>query len=214
MSYDDNMCLETEGIASMTVLTVVRLGNPILSAVALPVTMPLSVELRRRVSAMRETLAELGGVGLAAPQIGWSARVVVFTVPASRADNPSAPAGGVDGPVPWTVMINPELEPLSSVRIAGWEACLSVPGLAGLVPRFRDIRYRWQDADGRTWERVACGFHARVVQHECDHLDGIVYLQRLEDARNLGFIDELRRHPLPGAPAIAGAAKEEDDRLG
>jgi peptide deformylase len=138
---------------------------------------------------MIETLEDVGGIGLAAPQVHVSKRVVIFYVPGER----RAAAGEPAEDVPLTVLINPEIEPLSEEQVAGVEACLSVPGLAGPVPRWSHIRYRALDLHGRMFEREAKGYHARVVQHECDHLDGILYPMRMTDLSELAFVEELRR---------------------
>jgi peptide deformylase len=138
--------------------------------------------VRRLVADMLETLADIGGIGLAAPQVHVPARVVIFEVPAERDEN---------GGVPMTVLVNPEIEPLSDDKAAGWEACLSVPGLTGVVPRFTHIRYRGLTLAGERIEREARDFHARVVQHECDHLDGILYPMRVRDMSRFGFVDVL-----------------------
>jgi peptide deformylase len=132
-------------------------------------------------------MAAEGGVGIAAPQIGVDRRVVVFGLEHSER-YPEAPA------VPRTVLINPEIEPLGDDRVDGWEGCLSVPGMRGVVPRYFRIRYSGYDAKGRPIEREVDDFHARVVQHECDHLDGILYPMRIEDMRLFGFESELVFH--------------------
>lgn len=167
------------------------MGEPLLAAVAAPVQR-FDAELASLVSDMNDTMHALDGAGLAAPQIGVSLRVVVFEVSA----NPRYPQVS---PVPYTVLVNPELEPLGEEQEEGWEGCLSVPGLRGLVPRFRRLRYRGFDQDGRPIERTVEGFHARVVQHEVDHLDGILYPRRIRDLRNFGFEDALagRMTPMP-----------------
>lgn len=132
---------------------------------------------------MRDSMIAANGAGLAAPQIGENVRVVIFEVK----DNPRYP--GVV--VPYTVLINPAIIPLSDQIEEGWEGCLSVPGLRGVVPRYSHLRYRGFDAAGKPIDRVADGFHARVVQHECDHLDGILYPMRVRDFRRFGFIETL-----------------------
>ena len=129
------------------------------------------------------------GAGLAAPQIGVSRRVVIF----GYQHNPRYPDAP---PVPETVLINPEITPLGDAREDGWEGCLSVPGMRGRVPRFSEIRYRGYDQYGELIDRQVTGFHARVVQHECDHLDGILYPQRIEDMRYFGFLDTLSEQDL------------------
>jgi len=133
---------------------------------------------------MHDTMAALNGAGLAAPQIAVPLRVVVFGL----TRNPRYPDAEE---VPYTVLINPVLEPLDEQTEEGWEGCLSVPGMRGLVPRWRALRYRGYDARGEPIDRTVSGFHARVVQHECDHLDGILYPMRIRDLRNFGFHDVL-----------------------
>ena len=133
---------------------------------------------------MEDTMHHLDGAGLAAPQIGVDLRVVIF----GFADNPRYPDAES---VPYTVLINPQLTPLSDEQEEGWEGCLSVPGLRGSVPRWRRLRYSGFDPFGRPIEREVDGFHARVVQHECDHLDGILYTMRIRDLQRFGFTDEL-----------------------
>jgi peptide deformylase len=133
---------------------------------------------------MRDTMQHLSGAGLAAPQIGVNARVVIFGVEA----NPRYPDAET---VPYTVLINPELTPLGEEIEEGWEGCLSVPGMRGLVPRYRHLRYTGLDAQGRPIDRTVSDFHARVVQHEVDHLDGILYPRRIRDLTQFGFTDTL-----------------------
>jgi peptide deformylase len=173
----------------MAILKIARMGHPVLKARAEPVTDPKDHEIQQLVRDMIETLADVGGIGLAAPQVHVSKRVVIFFVPGER----RAAAGEPAEDVPQTVLINPEIEPLSEDKAAGVEACLSVPDLAGPVPRFTHIRYRALDLHGRMFEREAKGYHARVVQHECDHLDGILYPMRMTDISQLAFVEELRR---------------------
>jgi peptide deformylase len=129
-------------------------------------------------------MRSLDGAGIAAPQVGVSLRVVIFEVAA----NPRYPQAEA---VPYTVLVNPMLEPLGTEQEDGWEGCLSAPGLRGLVPRYRQLRYRGFDLEGRPIDRTVSGFHARVVQHEVDHLDGILYPMRITDLRDLGFEDVL-----------------------
>jgi peptide deformylase len=160
------------------------MGDPRLRQVAEPVRAFGTAELRALVTDLKETMDAEKGAGLAATQIGVPLRVVVF----GYEQNPRYPDAP---PVPETVLVNPVIEPLTSETEEGWEGCLSVPGLRGLVPRYTRIRYSGFDPDGRPIEREAEGFHARVVQHECDHLDGILYPQRMRDLTTLGFIDEL-----------------------
>lgn len=177
----------------MAILKIARVGHPVLRKPAESVPDPTALTIVRLIADMKETMADAPGVGLAAPQVHVPLRLVIFHVPARRADDPSAPEGAPAGPVALTVLINPIIEPFGDVTEDGWEACLSVPGLMGQVPRFRRIRYSGIAADGQPIARVAEGFHARVVQHECDHLDGILYPQRMADIRGLGFIEEMQR---------------------
>lgn len=184
----------------MAILQIARMGHPVLQRRADPVRDPSAAEIARLVADMIETMREAPGVGLAAPQVHVPLRLVVFHVPAERAaaadSADGAGRGGADGPVPLTVLINPFIEVLDPVTETAWEGCLSVPGLTGPVPRARRIRYTGLAADGTTIERVAEGFHARVVQHECDHLDGILYPQRMTDLSCLSFIEEAKRYTL------------------
>jgi peptide deformylase len=163
---------------------VLRMGDPRLLEVSAPVARFGTQELRDLLQDMRDTMAHLNGAGLAAPQIGVLQRVVIFGV----VSNPRYP--GID-PVPDTVLINPVLTPLSAEEEEGWEGCLSVPGMRGWVPRWRRLRYRGVDENGIAFEREAEGFHARVVQHEVDHLDGILYPRRIRDLTKFGFNDAL-----------------------
>ncbi len=133
---------------------------------------------------MKDTMDALGGVGIAAPQIGYNQRVIMF----GFEDNHRYPA---EDPVPFTVLINPVIKHLSDEMVDAWEGCLSVPGLRGKVGRYQHIEYGGYDPEGRWISRIASGFHARVVQHECDHLDGILYPQRIKDMRFFGFEDAL-----------------------
>ena len=141
-------------------------------------------ELHALIADMQDTMKALNGAGLAAPQIGVGLQVAIFGVD----HNPRYPDAE---PVPYTVLINPALEPLGEAMEDGWEGCLSVPGMRGLVPRFRKLRYRGYDQYRRPIDRSVEGFHARVVQHECDHLAGILYPMRIQDLRNFGFNEEL-----------------------
>ena len=168
----------------MTVRRVLKMGDPLLFKVAEPVQEFGSPGLHALIGDMFDTMAALNGAGLAAPQIGISRRVVIFGVEA----NPRYP--DVE-PVPTTVLINPVIEFLSLQTEDGWEGCLSVPGLRGFVSRYTQLRYSGFDQHGAVVAREAHGFHARVVQHECDHLDGILYPMRLKDMRLLGYEDAL-----------------------
>lgn len=168
----------------MAVRRVLKMGDPLLYKKAEPVTQFNTPELDRLVADMFDTMIELNGAGLAAPQIGVSQRVVIFGVEA----NPRYPQ--VE-PVPTTVLVNPLLTPIGNEMEDGWEGCLSVPGLRGLVPRHQNLRYTGFDQQGKPIDRTVTGFHARVVQHECDHLDGILYPLRLRDIRLLGYEEAL-----------------------
>ncbi len=192
----------------MAILKIARMGHPVLRRRAAPVTDPSDPGLSALVADMIDTMIDAPGVGLAAPQVHASVRIVVFRVPESRADDPDAPAGSPSGAVPLTVMFNPEIEMLDAAPILDWESCLSIPGLTGMVPRARHIRYRWQAPTGETQSREATGFHARVVQHECDHLDGVLYPMRLPDLTRFGFVEEVARAGERAAtsPAEAKAA--------
>ncbi len=168
----------------MTVRRVLKMGDPLLFKVAEPVQDFDSPELHALIGDMFDTMAALNGAGLAAPQIGISRRVVIFGIE----DNPRYPNVK---PVPTTVLINPVIEFLTKETDEGWEGCLSVPGMRGLISRCTHLRYSGFDQHGAPISRDASGFHARVVQHECDHLDGILYPMRLKDMRLFGYEDTL-----------------------
>lgn len=188
----------------MSLLKIARMGHPILRARAAEIEDPAAPWVRQLVEDMVETMEDAGGTGIAAPQVHMPHRVVVFRVDDERlTDLPG------DAPQDLTVLINPVIEPVGAERAFGWEGCLSVPGMRGVVPRNLRIRYRAIDLQGRRVEREAAGFHARVVQHECDHLDGILYPQRMTDLRLLCFTEELQRNPIDLAVFLAG---EEDAR--
>jgi peptide deformylase len=160
------------------------MGDPRLLAKAQPVKVFGIPDLHALVEDMQDTMRHLNGAGLAAPQIGVALRVVIF----GFESNPRYPR---EEPVPFTVLINPELTPLSDEEEEGWEGCLSLPGLRGIVPRYKHLRYRGCDVEGNAIDRSVSGFHARVVQHECDHLDGILYPMRIRDFSRFGFVDAL-----------------------
>ena len=168
----------------MAVRQVLRMGDPRLRQVSRPVEAFDTPELEALLVDMRDTMAAYDGAGLAAPQIGEPVRVMIFGVEA----NPRYPDAE---PVPMTTLINPEFEVLADEHEAGWEGCLSVPGMRGVVARPNRIRYRGRDASGELIERDATGFHARVFQHEFDHLDGLLYPDRITDFRYFGFVEEL-----------------------
>lgn len=163
---------------------ILRMGDPRLWQVSAPVERVGTPELEALLADMRETMEANDGAGLAAPQIGVPLRVVIF----GMAFNPRYPDAE---PVPYTELVNPVLTPLSDEREDGWEGCLSVPGLRGVVPRFTRLRYEGVDPAGRRIRREVDGFHARVVQHECDHLDGILYPMRMEDMQRFGYTEVL-----------------------
>jgi len=160
------------------------MGHPVLREKAKPVEAFGTPELRALLEDMKETMAAKNGAGLAAPQIGVSQRIVIFGVD----HNPRYPDAEE---VPFTVLVNPKLVMLTREVDEDWEGCLSVPGMRGVVPRYTKLRYTGFDIEGNPIERVAEGFHARVVQHECDHLDGILYPQRMTDMSRFGFNEEL-----------------------
>lgn len=169
----------------MAIHPILKMGDSRLLRVAQPVRVFDTPELYQLIRDMEDTMAAAQGAGLAAPQIGVDLQVVVFGTGAPSARYPDAPA------VPRTVLINPVVTPLDDVMEEDWEGCLSVPGLRGVVPRWRHIRYQGFAPDGRAIERVAEGFHARVVQHECDHLLGVLYPMRVKDFRRFGFTELL-----------------------
>ena len=176
----------------MAILKIARMGHPVLGQVAKPVPDPTDPEIRRLVNDMVETMIDANGAGLAAPQVHVPLRLVVFQAPDDRADPDMADDERFDHTAPLTVLINPEIEILTPEKEGGWEGCLSVPGLRGWVERPAHIRYRGVGLEGEPIERVARGFHARVVQHECDHLDGKLYPSRMDDMAKLIFETEMR----------------------
>ena len=175
----------------MAIRPVLKMGEPLLLRVASAVAR-FDEELHALIADMDDTMRALSGAGIAAPQIGVSARVVIFEL----RDNPRYPHIAA---VPYTVLVNPLVTPLTAEQDEGWEGCLSVPGMRGLVPRYRRLRYRGFDQYGTPVDRTVEGFHARVVQHEVDHLDGILFPQRVRDMRDFGFEDALaaRMTPMP-----------------
>ncbi len=168
----------------MAIKAVLRMGDPRLLEPSRPIKKFRTRELRELITDMRDTMASLNGAGLAAPQIGVNLQLVIFGVE----ENPRYPDAEV---VPFTILINPLLTPVDEEMEDGWEGCLSVPGMRGLVPRFKRLRYQGVDENGKTIDRTVGDFHARVVQHECDHLAGILYPMRIRDLRNFGFTAEL-----------------------
>ena len=182
----------------MAILKVARMGHPVLNRTANAVEDPTAPEIQRLIADMVDTMADAPGIGLAAPQVHVPKRLVIFHIPETRAHQEEDENGDeAEEAVPITVRINPEIEALGEERVTGIEGCLSLPGMVGMVPRFRHIRYKALAPDGSVIEREASGYHARVVQHECDHLDGILYPQRMEDLSTLGYTDEMDRDELP-----------------
>ena len=177
----------------MAILKIARMGHPVLLRRAEEVPHPAAPEIHALVASMIETMTDADGLGLAAPQVHVSQRVVIFHTPGQADEGAEEEWSGL------TVLINPVVEPLGDERKDGWEGCLSVPGLHGLVPRFSRVRYRGTTPDGEVVDRAVEGLHARVVQHECDHLDGILYPMRMTDLSALIFESEFRR--LRGAEA-------------
>lgn len=172
----------------MAILKIARMGHPVLLRRCDPVTDPGAPEIRRLVADMMETMEDAPGVGLAAPQVYVPLRLFVCRVPDDRASSDPD-----DLPMGSTVLINPEVELLGDRRVLGWEGCLSIPDLRAAVPRAPRIRYRGVDCDGTVIEHEVSGFHARIVQHEYDHLDGILYPMRMTDFTLFGFNEELNR---------------------
>jgi len=175
----------------MTIHTILKMGDARLLRQAQPVTAFNTPELHRLIADMHETMAAANGAGLAAPQMGVDLAVVVFGTGAPNPRYPDAP------PVPRTVLINPVITPLAPDEADDWEGCLSVPGLRAMVPRWQRIRYQGFDAVGHAIDREVDGFHARVVQHECDHLAGVLYPMRVRDFSRFGFTDVLFPGPAP-----------------
>lgn len=170
----------------MSVKSILRLGDPILRRVADPIDDPTAPDVQALIQDMQETLAEAGGIGIAAPQIGISRRVILFSVPESRAtDDPD------DGACPLTALINPAIEPVDDTRVHAWEGCLSIPGMNGEVARWQRIRVTGETPEGQSWNAVVAGWRARVLQHEIDHLDGVLYVDRLDDPTRFGFTEEI-----------------------
>ncbi|KQT43504.1 MULTISPECIES: peptide deformylase [unclassified Methylophilus] len=168
----------------MAIKPVLRMGDPVLYQVAEKVTEFDTTDLHALIQDMHDTMTEMNGAGIAAPQIGVSLQVVMFGV----GKNPRYPDAEE---VPFTILINPELIPVGNEEEDGWEGCLSVPGMRGIVPRFQHLRYKGFDPQGNVIDRTVSGFHARVVQHECDHLFGILYPMRIRDLTKFGFNDVL-----------------------
>lgn len=188
----------------MAILKIARMGHPVLLRRCDPVADPGAPEIRRLVADMFETMADAQGAGLAAPQVHAPLRIFVFrAVPDRTGEDPE------DMPITETVMINPEVELLTEDRVLRWEGCLSIPGLRAAVPRAPRIHYRGVDCDGNLTERTVTGFHAGVVQHEFDHLNGILYPMRMTDFSLFGFSEEMARFAAAAAAARQEAARQQ-----
>ena len=185
----------------MSVLRIAKMGNPILLQKAAPVEDPTAPEIRRLAADMQETLEDIGASGLAAPQVFVSKRVVVYRIIAAR-----IPAGSGLVPRPWTVMVNPVITPRTESKTPVWERCLSIPGLHGKVPRYLDIEISYFDLNGKKHSHIATSSWAALLQHECDHLDGIVYPMRMNDLALLAYNEE----PGPLAKEVAASPKGID----
>ncbi len=185
----------------MAVLRIAKMGNPVLSQVAAPVADPTAPGIKKLAADMRDTIEDIGASGLAAPQVFENKRVVVYRIIASR-----IPEGSGLEPRPWTVMVNPVIKPKTDQKTLVWERCLSVPGLHGKVPRYSHITISYQDLDGRTVSHDAHSSWAALLQHECDHLDGILYPMRMTDLALLAYNDE----PGPLAREVAADPKGID----
>ena len=162
------------------ILKIIRMGHPVLTKKAKEIKDPTSKEVAHIVDDMIATIEDMGDyAGLAAPQVHISLRIVILTP---------------NGEPPLTVMINPTWHHISEEKELGWEGCFSIPDMLGEVPRYRSIKYNYYDLEGKKISKEAHGFHARVVQHECDHLDGILYPQRMKDFSRFGFVKEIVKH--------------------
>lgn len=196
----------------MSILKIARMGHPVLGSPARSIEGPGAADIRRLAADMAETIFEAGGVGLAAPQVHVPLRLVIFHVPpAEEAEDRYRDAGmdEEDNSVPLTVLINPEYEPLGEETGSAWESCLSLPGMTGYVPRYRRVLYRGTGLDGKEVERKAEGFHARVIQHEMDHLDGVMFPMRIPDLSKFGFAEEIRRHQVADEDAVEDSGEED-----
>ncbi len=172
----------------MAILKIARMGHPVLREAASPVSDPTAPEIRRLIADMTETLADAGGVGLAATQVHVPLRLLIFHIPPGRSGNGLA--------MPLRALINPVLTPLTAETITGWEGCLSVPGLRGAVPRYTRLRLTGLTAEGEPLDEILENFPARVLQHEADHLDGRLYPSRVENFAAFGYTEELERYPV------------------
>ena len=192
----------------MAIMKIALMGHPVLRRRAEEITDPTAPEVRALVSHMIETMEDAEGMGLAAPQIHVSARLVILRTPGEDDAEEEIEDSAEDEWPGLTILVNPVIEPLGDDMADGWEGCLSVPGLRGMVPRYKRIRYRGSDLRGGVIDRTVEGLHARVVQHECDHLDGILYPERMTDMTKLIFESEYRH--LREARAEADESDEED----
>ena len=173
----------------MAIKTVLRMGEPLLLQIAQPITQFNTAQLHALIEDMQDTMRAMNGAGIAAPQIGTSLQVVIFGQKQDSLEkNPRYPDADA---VPYTVLINPTLTPINDQMEDGWEGCLSVPGMRGVVPRYLTLHYSGFDQFGNAIDRLVSGFHARVVQHECDHLNGILYPMRITDLSQFGYVDVL-----------------------
>ncbi len=184
----------------MAILKIARMGHPVLLEPAHPVADPAAPEVARLIADMIETMEDAGGTGLAAPQVHVMSRLIVYSIDADRQrrhtrpeEDPAEAAEEDEAGQPLTVVINPEIEPLGDDMSYAWESCLSVPGFAGRVPRHTGIHITYLTPDGEYVARDVFGFHARVLQHECDHLDGVLYPMRMDDLTDFGFIEDLNK---------------------
>ncbi len=192
----------------MAIRPILRMGYPVLRQRAAAVDSVQAPEIIQLIQDLHDSMAAAGGIGLAAPQIGVPLRVVLYSVPAQRMAAAGENATPFQG-VPPTILINPVLTPISDQKVEGWEACLSVPGLIGRVPRYEKLTFRAFNPEGGVIEGEAEGFHARVLQHECDHLDGILYPQQMTDLRWLMFAEEAQKLDDPGeTKAVTEALKD------
>ena len=181
----------------MAILKIAKMGHPVLNEKADPISDPTSRNVRNLIKDMHETLADVRGAGLAAPQVHVGKRLIIFAAPKEEQEEENIPETDF---APMTEIINPEWVPVSDEMSLGWEGCLSVPGLTGAVPRYMHIQYRGYTPKGELIEREATGFHARVFQHEFDHLDGILYTMRMDDLSLLVFAEEAKKFGLPPFP--------------
>lgn len=181
----------------MAILKIARMGHPVLLETAVEVADPAAPDIARLVRDMAETLEDAGGVGLAAPQVYTSLRLFIYQVPGSRMEDSE--------PVQLTAVINPKITPMPGGMELGWEGCLSIPGLRAAVPRYRNLHLAGFDLSGAPIDREISGFHARVVQHEYDHLNGVLYPMRMSDFRYFGFNEETLRYP-QDLPELANEA--------